>query len=56
MLANGSSGSEAVAAWVKSRGPALDRVRGAVQDMTRSGMTLSKLAVAASLLGDLAKE
>ncbi|TXN84296.1 NAD-glutamate dehydrogenase [Methylobacterium sp. WL8] len=48
-------GPEAVAAWGKARGPALARIRGAVDAIAASGLTVSKATVAASLLGDLAR-
>jgi glutamate dehydrogenase len=34
----------------------VDRVRAAVDEIAGTGLTLSKLTVAASLLGDLVKE
>jgi glutamate dehydrogenase len=48
-------GPEAVAAWSKARGVEIGRIRAAVDSIVASGLTLSKLTVAASLLGDLAK-
>ncbi len=61
MLASGSgaasvdsSVASSVASWVKAKGGA-ERVREAVQDIAASGLTLSKLSVAASMLGDLAR-
>jgi glutamate dehydrogenase len=44
-----------VAAWVKPRHDEVERVRLAVHEIANSGLTLSKLTVAASLLGDLVK-
>ena len=55
MTAMGDSGTEAVAAFAKQKGPDVDRVRDAVHEMVASGLTLSKLTVAASMLGDLAR-
>jgi glutamate dehydrogenase len=49
---SGSSGPAAVAAWVATKGGA-DRVREAIHEIAASGLTLSKLSVAASMLGDL---
>ena len=49
------SGAEAVAAFVRRKGGDVDRVREAVQSMVASGLSLSKLTVAASMLGDLAR-
>jgi glutamate dehydrogenase len=51
----GGSGGEAVQAWVTSRGEEVERVRLAVHEIASGGLTLSKLAVAASMLGDLAR-
>jgi glutamate dehydrogenase len=53
MTASGS-GAEAVAAWVAAKGGA-ERVRQAVHEIAASGLTLSKLSVAASMLADLAR-
>jgi glutamate dehydrogenase len=55
MVATGASGEDAVEAWVKPRADEVARIRTAVHEIAGSGLTLSKLAVAASLLGDLAK-
>jgi glutamate dehydrogenase len=55
MTAAGGSGAEAVAAFVERKGSDVDRVREAVHEMVASGLSLSKLTVAASLLGDLAR-
>ena len=55
MMTNGVSGPAAVEAWVKPRAREIERVRLAVHEIAGSGLTLSKLSVAASLLGDLAK-
>jgi glutamate dehydrogenase len=57
MLASGSGAASVAASvdsWVKAKGGA-ERVRQAVQDIAASGLTLSKLSVAASMLGDLAR-
>jgi glutamate dehydrogenase len=48
------SGREAVEAWCASR-PDVTRIRAAVDGIVSSGLTLSKLTVAASLLGDLTR-
>jgi glutamate dehydrogenase len=53
MTASGS-GEAAVAPWVAAKAGA-ERVRQAVHEIAASGMTLSKLSVAASMLGDLAR-
>ena len=55
MVTTGASGEAAVQAWVKPRAVEVDRIRTAVHEIAGSGLTLSKLSVAASLLGDLAK-
>jgi glutamate dehydrogenase len=48
-------GVEAVRAWSEKRGADVNRIRGAVDGIVSSGLTLSKITVAASLLGDLAR-
>jgi glutamate dehydrogenase len=45
-----------VAAWREARGGEIDRIRFAVDAIVASDLTVSKLTVAASLIGDLAKE
>ena len=45
----------AVEAWAALRRQEVDRVRMAVQEIVNSGLTLSKLSVAANLLGDLVR-
>jgi glutamate dehydrogenase len=54
-IASGGSGVEAVRVWSERRGADLSRIRGAVDGIVASGLTLSKVTVAASLLGDLAR-
>jgi glutamate dehydrogenase len=56
MIGNGVFGAGAVEAWVKPRKGEVERIRGAIHEIADSGLTLSKLAVAASLLGDLVKD
>ncbi len=56
MMTNGAAGAGAVDEWVKTRGDRVERVRMAVHEIAGSGLTLSKLSVAASMLGDLAKQ
>ena len=56
MVGNGSAGAGAVEAWVKPREADVERIRAAIHEIAGSGLTLSKLSVAASLLGDLAKQ
>jgi glutamate dehydrogenase len=55
MAGNGVAGANAVEAWVAPRKAAVDRIRMSVHEIANSGLTLSKLSVAASLLGDLVK-
>jgi glutamate dehydrogenase len=55
MAGSGAVGAAAVDAWVASRQDEVERIRLAIADIASSGLTLSKLAVAASLLGDLVK-
>jgi len=49
------AGAGAVEAWVAPRKSEVERIRMAIHEIAGSGLTLSKLAVAASLLGDLVK-
>ena len=56
MVQTGQSGAEAVEAWAEPRKVEVERIRAAIRQIAGSGLTLSKLSVAASLLGDLAKE
>ena len=56
MVANGAAGPAAVEAWVATRQSDVNRIRGAVDEIAGSGLTLSKLSVAASLLGDLVRQ
>ena len=55
MIETGQSGEAAVKAWVEPRLAEVERIRAAIHQIAGSGLTLSKLTVAASLLGDLAK-
>jgi glutamate dehydrogenase len=54
-MKGGAAGTDAVDQWVTARHDDVERVRMAVHEIAASGLTLSKLAVAASMLGDLAK-
>ena len=56
MVTNGHAGAEAVEIWVATRRTDVDRIRAAVDEIAGSGLTLSKLSVAASLLGDLVRD
>jgi glutamate dehydrogenase len=55
MVDTGTSGDDAVQAWVEPRKAEVERIRAAIHQIAGSGLTLSKLTVAASLLGDLAR-
>ncbi len=56
MVGNGIAGAGAVEEWVKPRQAEVERIRSAIHEIAGSGLTLSKLSVAASLLGDLARQ
>jgi len=56
MVGNGHAGAGAVEEWVRPRKAEVERIRSAIHEIAGSGLTLSKLSVAASLLGDLARE
>jgi glutamate dehydrogenase len=55
MVETGETGEAAVAAWIKPREAEVERIRSAIHQIAGSGLTLSKLTVTASLLGDLAR-
>jgi glutamate dehydrogenase len=55
MAAEGAVGAQAVEIWAGAHKAEVERVRLAVNEIIHSGLTLSKLSVAASLLGDLVK-
>ena len=55
MVSKGDAGAAAVDAWAAPRKAEVERIRLAIHEIASSGLTLSKLAVAASLLGDLVK-
>jgi glutamate dehydrogenase len=55
MVGNGVAGAGAVEEWVKPRQAEVERIRAQIHEISGSGLTLSKLSVAASLLGDLAR-
>jgi len=56
MVGNGAAGASAMEEWVKPRQAEVERIRSAIHEIAGSGLTLSKLSVAASLLGDLARQ
>ena len=55
MLATGKAGLEAVSSWAERHQERVDRSRAMIAEMAMGGLTLSKLTVAAGLLGDLAR-
>jgi len=55
MVGNGATGAGAVEQWVQPRHAEVERIRAAIHEIAGSGLTVSKLSVAASLLGDLAR-
>jgi glutamate dehydrogenase len=55
MIGNGAAGAAAVEKWAGERGADVERIRAAIQEIAASGLTISKLTVAASMLGDLAR-
>jgi glutamate dehydrogenase len=55
MVGNGAVGAVAVENWVAPRKDEVERIRTSIHEIANSGLTLSKLSVAASLLGDLVK-
>jgi glutamate dehydrogenase len=56
MAGNGAAGAAAVEAWAAPRQADVERVRMSVNEIAGSGLTLAKLTVAASLLGDLVRK
>jgi glutamate dehydrogenase len=50
----GGTGTEAMDEWVKPRAVEVERIRKSMHEIADTGLTISKLSVAASLLGDLA--
>jgi glutamate dehydrogenase len=55
MVGNGAAGGAAVEKWAGERGADVERIKAAIQEIAASGLTISKLTVAASMLGDLAR-
>jgi glutamate dehydrogenase len=55
-LGTGQCGREAIEAWVAAHRGNVDRARRGVQEIAESGLTLSKLAVAANLISELVTE
>jgi glutamate dehydrogenase len=52
---NAAAGAPAVETWIAPRQSETERIRLAIHEIANSGLTVSKLIVAASLLGDLVK-
>jgi glutamate dehydrogenase len=55
MVDAGTPGRDAVGHWAQRRGQDVERTRLALHEVVASGLTLSKLSVAANMLGDLAR-
>jgi glutamate dehydrogenase len=55
MSGHGVAGAAAVEAWIAPRRAEVERIRAQVQEIANSGLTVSKLSVAASLVGDLVR-
>ncbi len=55
IAAGGGHGLAAVDAWIAAKAERVERVRASIREIAATGLTLSKLTVAASLLGDLAE-
>ncbi len=55
VIRHGGSGIDAVGQWCEARGQALGRTETALDNILGSGLTLSKVMVATSLLGDLGR-
>jgi glutamate dehydrogenase len=55
MARNGVTGTAAVEMWVAEHLDEVERIRAAIFEIADTGLTLAKLSVAASLLGDLVK-
>jgi glutamate dehydrogenase len=55
MVDAGTPGREAVERWAEGRGQDVERTRLALHEVVSSGLTLSKLTVAANMLSDLAR-
>jgi glutamate dehydrogenase len=55
MAGNGTAGASALEAWIAPRRQDVDRIRLQVREIAHSGLTLAKLTVVASLLGDLVR-
>jgi glutamate dehydrogenase len=56
MVGTGAAGPDAVEKWIAERKDEVERIRASIHEIAGSGLTLSKLSVAASLLGDLARQ
>lgn len=54
IVAGGASGASGVEAWAKANAGKVNRIREGIHQIAATGLTLSKVTVAASLLGDLA--
>ncbi len=54
IVSGGATGEAGVESWASSRSGQVERIRSSIHEIAATGLTLSKLAIAASLLGDLA--
>jgi glutamate dehydrogenase len=56
LVGNVAAGAAAVEIWVKPCAGEVERIHTAVNEIAASGLTLSKLSVAARLHGDLVRD
>ncbi|MGE4371604.1 MAG: NAD-glutamate dehydrogenase [Xanthobacter sp.] len=56
VLAHGSSGQRGLTAYVEAHRDEVERMHNTIRNIVASGLTLSKMTLAASLLGDLVHE
>ena len=52
----GKKGAAAIADWKDAHGAVIERVRSSLDDLLQSDLTVSKVAVAAGLFSDLARD
>ena len=56
LVASGKKGGAAIEAWQAGHGAAIERVQSSLADLVKSDLTVAKLAVAAGLFSDLARD
>ncbi len=56
LVSGGKKGAAAIEAWQAEHGTAIERVQSSLADLTKSDLTVAKLAVAAGLFSDLARD